>query len=129
MGVGRALAAGAEHRVDAGGSTTSTFEAGRRSNSTMSFFDEFDSVTILDRRYTSGATRRSTVSPSVAAHGASSPSTIFHISAWTWCSRMIPGPRFHSGEKNGMPFQISTSASRGPWRPINSDPAARGNTR
>ena len=38
------------------------------------------------------------------------------------------GVRAQSGEKNGMPFQISTSPSRPPCQPIISLNAARGNT-
>ena len=40
-----------------------------------------------------------------------------HISAWTWWRKTIWGPRDHSGEKNGMPFQISTTPSPVPIRP------------
>ena len=36
------------------------------------------------------------------------------------------GPRYQTGERNGIPFQISTSASLGPCRPISSDTTARG---
>jgi len=39
---------------------------------------------------------------------------IFHMSAWMWCKNTTRGPVAHSGEKNGMPFQISTRASRLP---------------
>ena len=73
--------------------------------------------------------RRSMVSPRRASIGLSSPSTICHISAWTWWSITARGPRYQSGEKNGMPFQISSRASDGPWRPVSSEKAARGNTR
>ena len=38
------------------------------------------------------------------------------------------GPVAHSGEKNGMPFQISTSPSRGPFALRISDRALRGKT-
>jgi len=38
------------------------------------------------------------------------------------------GPFPHTGEKNGMPFQISTSPSRDPCQPISSLNAARGKT-
>ena len=38
------------------------------------------------------------------------------------------GSGAHTGEKNGMPFQISTSPSRAPCQPIISLNAARGNT-
>ena len=41
----------------------------------------------------------------------------------------VGGLRAHTGEKNGMPFQISTSASLAPCQPIISLNAARGNTR
>ncbi len=51
-----------------------------------------------------------------------------HISACTWWQNTTRGPWAHTGEKNGMPFQISTSPSRRPWRPSASDRAARGNT-
>ena len=53
---------------------------------------------------------------------------MFHISAWTWWRKTIRGQRLHSGEKNGIPFQISTSPSPVPilWRyPAT---AVRGNT-
>jgi hypothetical protein len=58
-----------------------------------------------------GATLRSSVSPRRARLGGS---TIFHMSAWMWCKKTMRGPDAQSGEKNGMPFQISTSASRRP---------------
>ncbi len=38
------------------------------------------------------------------------------------------GPFPQTGEKNGMPFQISTRPSRDPCHPIISLNAARGNT-
>ena len=38
------------------------------------------------------------------------------------------GVRAHSGEKNGIPFQISTRPSLPPCQPIISLNAARGNT-
>ena len=52
----------------------------------------------------------STSSPSRASQ---SGSTIRHISAWTWWRKVIRGPRYHRGEKNGMPFHTSTSPSPG----------------
>jgi len=52
-----------------------------------------------------------------------------HISAWTWCRNVMCAVRDHSGEKNGIPFQISTRASLAPCHPIISLNAARGNTR
>jgi hypothetical protein len=85
--------------------------------------DDVDRVTMRLRRYRKGATRRSRVSPSVARLRGS---TICHISAWTWWRKTIFGPRAHTGEKNGMPFQISTRPSRGPARPESSNSAARG---
>jgi hypothetical protein len=34
-----------------------------------------------------------------------------------WCNHTVLGlPRVHSGEKYGMPFQISTNPSQGPLR-------------
>ena len=42
---------------------------------------------------------------------------------------MTVGRRAHNGEKNGMPFQISTRPSLAPCQPIISLNAARGNTR
>ena len=65
------------------------------------------------------------VSPSLASFGGS---TIRHISACTWCRKTIFGPRAQTGEKNGIPFQISTSPSRGPVRPIAPESAVRGKT-
>ena len=56
-------------------------------------------------------------------------SVICHISACTWCNQVTCGVRAQSGEKNGMPFQISTRPSRPPCQPIISLNAARGNTR
>jgi len=38
-------------------------------------------------------------------------SAIPHISAWTWWRKTILGPWNHSGEKKGIPFHTSTSAS------------------
>ncbi len=38
------------------------------------------------------------------------------------------GPLPHTGEKNGMPFQISIRPSREPCQPMSSLNAARGNT-
>ena len=52
-------------------------------------------------------------SPMAARRGGS---TICHISPWTWCRNVSRGPRAHSGVRNGIPFQISTSPSRRPWR-------------
>ncbi len=53
---------------------------------------------------------------------------MFHISACTWWSHVTCGVRAHSGDMNGMPFQISTRPSRPPCHPIISENAARGNT-
>ena len=38
------------------------------------------------------------------------------------------GPRHHSGDMNGMPFQISTRPSHGPRRPATSAAGVRANT-
>ena len=65
-------------------------------------------MTILSRRYTGGAIRRSMVSPTLPKIPGR---TICHISSCTWCSTVIRGPLNQRGLKNGMPFQISTSAS------------------
>ena len=70
--------------------------------------------------------RNSTRRPSRASRGGS---VISHIESCTWCSHTTRGRRAHNGEKNGMPFQISTSASLAPCQPIISLNAARGNTR
>jgi hypothetical protein len=51
-----------------------------------------------------------------------------HIVSCTWCSQVTLGRRAHNGEKNGMPFQISTNPSLAPCQPIISLNAARGNT-
>ena len=51
-----------------------------------------------------------------------------HMPPCTWCNQVTRGPRAHTGEKNGMPFQISTSASRSPCQPIISLSTARGKT-
>ncbi len=51
-----------------------------------------------------------------------------HITPWTWCSHVMCGVLAHTGEKNGIPFQISTRPSRPPCQPIISLNAARGNT-
>src|SRR4051794_18553736 len=69
--------------------------------------------------------RRSSSAPNDAA---GSGSIICHISAWKWCNHTARGPRFQMGEKNGMPFQTSTSPSRVPGR-IASATADRGNDR
>ena len=55
--------------------------------------------------------RRSTASPTRARLGGS---TIFHMSACTWWSTTTLGTVAHRGEKNGMPFQISTRPSGRP---------------
>ena len=60
------------------------------------------------------------------AAGASSPTSSRARGAAT---RHAAGARAQTGEKNGMPFQISTSASLAPCQPIISLNAARGNTR
>ena len=49
-----------------------------------------------------------------------------HIGPWTWCTQVTFGPRAHSGVSQGMPFQISTRPSRGPWRPVSSASDAAG---
>jgi hypothetical protein len=82
-------------------------------------------VTIGVRRYNGGATRNSTVRPRRARRGGS---VICHIVSCTWCSHTTRGRRAHTGEKNGMPFQISISPSLAPCQPIISLNAARGNT-
>ncbi len=51
-----------------------------------------------------------------------------HISACTWCRKTTRGPRYHSGERKGMPFQISTSASPGRSPMRRPSQAAPGNT-
>jgi hypothetical protein len=38
---------------------------------------------------------------------------MLHISASTWCKKTRRGPRYQSGERNGIPFQIPTRAPRG----------------
>ena len=42
--------------------------------------------------------------------------------------RHVRGRRYQTGENHGTPFQISTSASERPIRPVSSDTAVRGNT-
>ena len=44
-------------------------------------------------------------------------SAIVHISACTWWSHTTVGTRDHTGLRNGIPFQISTSPSSGPNLP------------
>ena len=88
--------------------------------------EDSDSVTMARRRYSGGATRRSSTSPRRARFGGS---TMPHIGPWTWWSQVTVGPVAHSGVSHGTPFQISTSPSRGPWRPRISLVTARGNTR
>ena len=62
--------------------------------------------------------------PSRASRGGN---VISHIESCTWCSHTARGRvAAHTGEKNGMPFQISTSASLAPCQPIISLNAARG---
>ena len=55
-------------------------------------------------------------------------STIPHISACTWWRKVIWGLRDQRGEKNGMPFQISTTPSPVPIRPSAPEMIERGNT-
>ena len=69
--------------------------------------------------------RDSRVRPIRASCGGS---VMSHISACTWCRNVMCGVRAQSGEKNGIPFQISTSPSLPPCQPIISLNAARGNT-
>ncbi len=67
------------------------------------------------------------VRPSRASRGGRAMS---HIESWTWCNHTARGRvAAQIGEKNGMPFQISTSASLAPCQPIISLTEARGNTR
>jgi hypothetical protein len=47
---------------------------------------------------------------------------------WTWWSQITRALRHHTGDMNGMPFQISTRPSQGPSRPVSSASAERGNT-
>ncbi len=77
------------------------------------------------RRYNGGATRCSTAEPKRASR---CESTICHISAWTWCRKTIRGRRAHSGEKKGIPFQISTTPSPEPIVRENPRATVRGNT-
>ena len=100
--------------------------AGSRSNSTISSLLDCERVTMRARRYTGGASLNSTSSPTRA--NARGLMTMRHISACTWCRNTMRGQRAHHGEKNGMPFQISTRPSRGPVRPMRPDSAVRGNT-
>ena len=53
---------------------------------------------------------------------------MFHISAWTWCRKTILGHRLHNGEKNGIPFQISTRPSPLPILRRSPATAVRGKT-
>jgi hypothetical protein len=96
-----------------------------RSSSTSSRFDDSDNVTMGVRRYSGGAMRDSSVLPIVASRGGS---VIPHISACRWCRNTMRGPVAHTGDRNGMPFQISTRPSRGPYRWNISLAAARGKT-
>ena len=110
------------HLVDFG----DTLSAGSRNMSTISWRDDSDSVTIRALRYTGGARRNSSSSPRRAR--ATGFSTMRHISACTWWRKTTRGTCAHSGEKNGMPFQISTMPSRAPVRPTRPLSAVRGNT-
>jgi len=95
------------------------------SRSTISALEECDRVTIRLRRYRGGAIRCSSTWPNSAMPRGR---TIFHISAWTWWRKVICGLRDHTGLKNGMPFQISTTPSPVPMRPTAPDRMERGNT-
>ena len=92
------------------GLTTEMFSSGRRSISTISCFDEDDRVMMRLRRYTGGASVNSSISPRRAR--ISGFSTMRHISACTWWRNTTRGHRAQAGEKKGIPFQTSTSASR-----------------
>src|SRR5258708_10172520 len=101
------------------------FDGGGRRLRTISALDDSDKVTIRDRRYSGGATRNSTVRPKRARRGGS---VISHIESWTWCSHTARvRVAAQTGEKNGIPFQISTSPSLAPCQPIISLKAARAN--
>ncbi len=108
------------------GETTLTRSGLNPRSCTISRLLDSDNVTIDVRWYTGGATVDSTKLPNEARRGGS---VICHISACTWCSHVTCAVRDHSGEKNGIPFQISTRPSRPPCHPIISLNAARGNTR
>src|ERR1700693_5659623 len=63
------------------------------------------------------------VRPSRARRGGN---VISHIESCTWCNHTARGRvAAQTGEKKGMPFQISTSASLAPCQPIISLNAAR----
>ena len=107
------------------GWTTVTRSASKPRSSTSSGLDDSDSVAIAERRYSGGATLVSNRAPIGPERGAEGhvPHLGVHV-----VQEDDPGPGFHSGLRNGMPFQISISTSRGPVRPGISASAARGNT-
>jgi hypothetical protein len=75
---------------------------------TISSRDDCERVTILLRRYNTGAIVDSMLRPSAANDEGRA---ILHISACTWWRKTILGPWNHNGEKNGIPFHTSTTAS------------------
>ncbi len=107
------------------GGATRTWPGEKRRRSTISALDDSDSVTIDVDRYRGGAMRCSSALPTPASRG---DSTICHISAWTWCRKTTRGRRLHSGVRNGIPFQISTTASPVPIWPENPPTAVRAKT-
>ena len=120
-----ALAPPGEKRASIPGGATRTWAGAKRSRSTISALEDSDSVTIEVDRYRGGAMRCSSAFPREANRR---ESTICHISAWTWCRKTTRGRRLHSGVRNGMPFQISTTASPVPIWPENPPKAVEAKT-
>ena len=106
------------------GGTTCTLEGGNPSPKSSSRLDSAK-VTTGVRRYSGGARRASRIRP---ADAAGPGSTWCHIGPCTWWSHVTRGLWNHSGLSHGTPFQISTSASRGPMRCSDSAAAVRAKT-
>ena len=122
----RAGPAGREPGVDAGGTTLTLRRAELEHGDDLAARRLRQRDDARCRRYSGGATRRSMSSPTRACHGRS---TICHISAWTWWRKTMRGHRAHNGEKNGMPFQISTRPSGRPRHQRHREPTTRPSAR